>query len=117
MDVSATTKYVRMSASKARDLARRLRGLAVGEALQVVELSARKGGRNLHKTLKSAIANAENNSDLSVNDLTVKEAVVDEGPVLKRYWPRARGAASPIFKRTCHMRVVLTDGKSEEETA
>ena len=111
MDVSATTKFVRISPTKVRDLAHKMQGLPVGDALQVVSLNARKGAFHLTKTLKSAIANAENNADLDVNDLVVKEAVVNEGPRLKRYWPRARGMVSPIRKRMCHIKVVLTDDK------
>jgi large subunit ribosomal protein L22 len=61
------------------------------------------------KTLKSAIANAENNNSLNAADLVVKEAVVGEGPTLKRFQPKARGSAGPIRKRTSHIKVVLTD--------
>ena len=86
-----------------------MRGLHVAEALKVAELSERKGAFLLGKTLKSAIANAENNAKLEVNSLRVKEVVVDNGPMLKRYRPRARGTASRILKRTCHIKVVLTD--------
>jgi large subunit ribosomal protein L22 len=110
MDVSATTKFVRISPTKVRDLSRQMQGLPVGDALRVVSLSARKGAFHLTKTLKSAIANAENNADLEVDNLIVKTAVVDEGPRLKRHWPRARGMVSPVIKRMCHIKVVLTDG-------
>ena len=115
MDVLALTKYVRMSPLKARGLARRVQGLPAGEALSVTELTPGKAARMIGKTLKSAIANAENNADLSVDELTVKTAVVEEGPRLKRYWPRARGGASPILKRTSHVRIVLTDGREEDK--
>ena len=114
MDVTAITKFARISPTKVRDLARDMQGLPVGDALQVVALNARKGAFLLTKTLKSAIANAENNADLEVDALRVKEAVVDDGPRLKRHWPRARGMVSPIKKRMCHIKVVLTDGKDDE---
>ena len=114
MDVEARTKYVRLSPLKARDLAREVSGRTVGEALQITEFSARKAAAIIGKTLKSAIANAENNAKLSVNDLRVKSAVIEEGPRMKRYWPRARGSVSHILKRMCHVRIVLTDGKEEE---
>jgi large subunit ribosomal protein L22 len=114
MDVAATTKYARVSSTKVRDLARRMAGLPVSEALQIAEFNERKGARLLGKTLKSAIANAENNAKLSVNDLRVKVAVVEEGPGMRRYWARARGMVSPVRKRTCHVRIVLTDGKEEQ---
>jgi large subunit ribosomal protein L22 len=113
MDVQATAKYVRLSPSKARDLARKVAGISAAEALQITTFSPRKAAGVIGKTLKSAIANAENNANLSVEDLKVKEAVVMPGPSLKRHWPRARGAVSPIIKRTCHIRIVLTDGKEE----
>lgn len=109
MDIEATTKGVRLSASKARDIARRLCGLKVEQALQATAVSERKAAFHIGKTLKSAIANAENNADLDVDGLWVKSAVIDEGPVMRRYWPRARGMVSPIQKRSCHIKIVLTD--------
>ncbi|MBM4143104.1 MAG: 50S ribosomal protein L22 [Lentisphaerae bacterium] len=109
MEVVATTKYARIAPGKLRDLARRITGLSVNEALQVTGFNPRKGAFLLGKTLKSAVANAENNAKLSVDALRVKEAVVDEGPALKRYWPRARGMVSHIRRRTSHIRVTLTD--------
>ncbi|MDA0321994.1 MAG: 50S ribosomal protein L22 [Verrucomicrobia bacterium] len=118
MDVTAITKFVRLSSTKARDLARRIQGMSVAEALKVVDFSERKGATVLGKTLKSAIANAENNSTLSAYDLVVKLAVVDQGPSTRRYWSRARGMVRPIMRRSSHVRVILSDGKepvSEEE--
>lgn len=111
MEVMAVTKRVRLSATKARDLARRLKGMTVAQALCLTTLNERKGAFEIGKTLKSAVANAEHNARLSVDDLWVKEASIDEGPAMKRYWPRARGMARPIKKRTCHITVVLTDGQ------
>ncbi len=111
MEVKAISKYVRMSPSKARDLARRLTGMRVAEALRVTTVGERKAANEIGKTLKSAIANAENNADLSADDLLVKEALVDEGPRMKRFWPRARGMVRRIEKKMCHVRIVLTDGK------
>ena len=110
MDVAATEKHIRMSARKARDLARRMRGMPVAEALKITEFNARKGAFYLGKALKSAIANAENNAKLQVDTLKVKEAIVSEGTQLRRFWARARGSVSPVRKRTCHVKVVLTDG-------
>ncbi len=110
MDVEARTKYVRLSPSKARGLARKVSGLTTAEALRLTDFSARKAGGQIAKTLKSAIANAENNARLSADELRVKEVTVEEGPKMKRFWPRARGGVSPVIKRTCHIRIVLTDG-------
>jgi large subunit ribosomal protein L22 len=79
MEVQAVTKFARLSPTKARDLARKVQGLPVADALQVTDFSARKAAALIGKTLKSAIANAENNAKLAVDELTVKEAVVEEG--------------------------------------
>jgi large subunit ribosomal protein L22 len=111
MEIVAKAKFVRLTPSKARDLARAIRGRPVPEALGIVEQSERKAAFWLAKTLKSAIANAENNAKLSAEKLFVSRAIVDNGPVLRRFWPRARGSASPIAKKTSHVRIVLTDVK------
>ena len=111
MEVTATAKFVRLSASKVRALATKVKGQTVAEALRVLDINSRKGAFHLGKVLRSAIANAENNDKLSVDDLKIKDAVVDNGPMQKRFWSRARGSVSKILKRTCHITVVLTDGK------
>ncbi|MDI6774729.1 MAG: 50S ribosomal protein L22 [Verrucomicrobiota bacterium] len=115
MEVKATSRFVKMPPSKARALARKIAGLPVAEALKIVDFTASKAGLTIGKTLKSALANAKTNAKLPVDDLMVKKAVVDEGPRLKRYWPRARGSASPILKRMCHIAVVLTDDQKGEK--
>ena len=113
MEVKAITKYVRLSASKARDLTRAIQGRSVGEAIALTAGNRRKAAFQVAKTLKSAIANAENNAKLSVDKLFVKEAVAEEGPRMKRYWPRSRGMVSHIQRRLCHIRIILSDGKQE----
>lgn len=115
MDVKAITKYVRMSPLKARGLARRVQGLPIDEALKITGFTAGKAARVIDKTLKSAIANAENNASLPVEDLKVKLAVIEDGPRLRRFWARARGGVSRIQRRTSHVRIVLTDGVEESE--
>lgn len=109
MEVKAVTKYVRMSPRKARDMARAIQGLPVAEALKIVQFSERKAADQLGKTIRSAVANAENNAKLSADDLKVKQATIGEGPAMKRYWARSRGMVSRIRKRTSHITVVLTD--------
>ena len=109
MEVTAKTKYVRLAASKARGLVKSMRGLPVNEALRIAATSDKKAAVVIGKTLKSAIANAENNAKLSVDELRVKEAVVDEGPSSRRYWPRSRGMVRHIVRRSCHVKIVLTD--------
>lgn len=109
MEIKATTRYIRMSPTKARDLARAIQGLPVSQALAVTEFNARKAAFQIGKTLKSAIANAENNNGLSADDLYVRTAIVEDGPTLKRFQPKARGMAGRILKRTSHIKITLTD--------
>ena len=111
MEIKAVSKYVRMTPTKARDLTRAITGKSVGEALRVVELNKRKTAVCIGKTLKSAIANAENNAELSADKLYVAQAMVENGPTIPRYWPRARGSAGPVRKKTAHVRITLTDEK------
>ena len=111
MEIKAVSKYVRMAPTKARDLTRAITGKSVAEALRTVELNKRKAAVCLGKTLKSALANAENNAELSADKLWVAKAVIENGPTFPRYWPRARGSATPIRKKTSHIRVTLTDEK------
>ena len=115
MEIKAVSKYVRLAPTKVRDLTRAITGKSVGEALRVVELNKRKGALALGKTLKSAIANAENNAELSADKLYVAQAVVENGPTIPRYWPRSRGSASPVRKKMSHIRVTLTDEKPSKK--
>ena len=109
MEVSSHYRYARISPLKARDVAREIQGMPVSAALDILSFTPRKAAHLIGKTLKSALANAENNHELAVDCLVVKEAVVNSGPVFKRYKPRARGSAGPIRKRTSHISIVLTD--------
>ncbi len=109
MEVRSLHRYARISPHKARDVAREIQGMPVSVALDVLSFTPRKAAHLIGKTLKSALANAENNHELPVDGLVVKEAVVDVGPTLKRFKPRARGSAGPIRKRTSHISIVLTD--------
>jgi len=111
MQKQAITKYIRISAFKAREVTRLIQGKSVSEALAFLAVCPRKGATEVEKTLRSAIANAENDQENPVgrDDLTVKEAVVGEGPTMKRYRPKARGQAGRIRKRTSHVRVVVSD--------
>src|ERR1700730_13831387 len=115
MQVTSTYKYARISAFKAREVTREIQGHSASEALDLLAFSPKKAAGLVKKTLKSAIANAENNAELKVDTLLVKEAVVGEGPTFKRFRARARGGASPLRKRTSHIRIVLTDEFVPEE--
>jgi large subunit ribosomal protein L22 len=117
MDVKATMKFVRISPTKARDLARKIQGMPVADALNAMQFTRRKAATLILKTLKSAVANAENNAKLSAENLRVKEAVVENGPTMKRFRPRARGGASRILKRSSHIRIVLADNEVPTDAA
>jgi len=109
MEVRSTYKYAKISAFKVREVTRAIQGLPVSAALDLVAFSPKKAAGLINKTLKSAVANAENNANLRVDGLVVKEATVGEGPTMKRMMPRARGSGSRILKRTSHIRIILTD--------
>ena len=117
MDVTSITRNVRLSAQKGRPLARAVQGLTVAQAMQVTAFSPQKAAFHMGKTLKAALANARANAELDVDALRVKLAVFDEGPRLRRHWARARGSASPIARRLCHVKVVLTDGREAKDRA
>jgi large subunit ribosomal protein L22 len=109
MQIKAIYRGARISAFKCREVTREIQGLPVTAALDILTFTPRKAARLVEKTLKSAIANAENNNDLRADRLTVQEAVVGEGTTIKRFQPKARGSAGPIRKRTSHIRIILTD--------
>jgi large subunit ribosomal protein L22 len=103
----AMARDIRMSASKARQVVDLIRGLDVASADEVLRFSERDAAIVVRKVLRSAIANAEHNDDQIPEDLFVAAAFVDEGKTLKRMRPRARGRASRIMKRTCHITVIV----------
>jgi len=109
MEIRSTYKYARISPFKVREVTREIQGLRVSAALDLLAFTPKKAASLIGKTLKSAIANAENNANLKPDGLVVKEATVGEGPTLKRIMARARGSASRILKRTSHIRIVLSD--------
>jgi large subunit ribosomal protein L22 len=113
MEVQALTRYARMSPKKVREVARTIQGRKATEAVDYLMLVPRKSARLIAKTLKSAIANAENNNNLSADSLTVKFALIENGPVLKRFKAAARGSAAPRRKKMSHIRIVLTDGETQ----
>ena len=106
--VRAEVKYVRSSAYKAREILNLIRGLPVARALEVLELAERDIARVVLKCLESAIANAEHNNQIPADDLFVSACFADEGPTLKRWRPRARGRATRIRKRTCHITIIVS---------
>jgi large subunit ribosomal protein L22 len=116
MQVHAIHKNIHMSAQKMREVVRQIQGLPAHEAVAVLGFVPRKGARFVAKTLKSAIANAEDlkshkkeYSEMNTDRLIVKEAVAQTASTLRRFTPKARGSAGPILKRNCHIKITLSD--------
>lgn len=109
MEVQAITRNVRMSAQKMREVVRQIQGLPAQRATAILSVVPRKSARVVAKTLRSAIANAENNNGLKIENLFVKLAVAGTATSLKRFSPKARGSAGPIIKRSCHVKIVVSD--------
>ena len=107
MEVKAVYKNARISAKKMRDVAAAVQGMSVSQATDVLSSTPKKGAYLLNKTLKAAVANAENNNGLSADELVLKSVMVDEGPTFRRTMARARGSANMIRKRTSHITVIL----------
>jgi large subunit ribosomal protein L22 len=110
MEVQAITRNARMSPKKMREVVCLIQGRKAPEAVEYLALIPRKSARLIAKTLKSAIANAENNANLSADNLVVKSARIEMGPVLKRFKAAARGSAAPRRKKMSHICIVLSDG-------
>ncbi len=109
MQIKSIYRGARISAFKCREVTREIQGLPVAAALDILAFTPKKAASLVAKTLKSAVANAENNNNLRADRLVVQEATVGEGPTFKRFQPKARGSAGPIRKRTSHIRIILTD--------
>lgn len=109
MEVKAITRNAPMSAQKMREMVRQVQGMRAVDAAAVLAAVPRKSARLVAKTLKSAMANAENNHNLKPDALWIKEAVAGTATPLKRYVAKARGSAGPVLKRRCHIRIVLSD--------
>ncbi len=115
VQVRAEAKWVRLSARKARVVLAHIRGRSVPEARTVLAFTQRAAANEIEKVLKSAVANAEANHGLIGDELVVAATYADEGPTLKRWKPRARGRADRIFKRTCHITIVLGEDPKAEQ--
>ena len=109
MEVSAKLSTARLSAQKARLVADQIRGKGVEEALELLTYSPKKGAAIIKKVLNSAIANAEHNEGVDIDELKVSSIYVDEAMTLKRLMPRAKGRADRILKRSCHITVKVAD--------
>ena len=114
MEILAITRYPRISAQKAQEVAREIQGLSAARALETLQFTPRKGARLLEKTLRAAVANAHeynrhHNEKIGVDRLVVKEARVGRGPQIARFKAAARGRAAPRLRRSSHIRIVLSD--------
>ncbi|MGN6255308.1 MAG: 50S ribosomal protein L22 [Solirubrobacterales bacterium] len=106
--VKASARYVRVAPRKARLIADQVRGMHIESARALLQFSPRGAAHPIHKLIDSAAANAENNHELIGDEMRIASITVDEGPTLRRFRPRAMGRATPINKRTSHIRVALT---------
>lgn len=109
MEAIAKHNGARISAQKVRLVADQIRGKSVGEALNILAFSTKKGAHLVKKVLESAIANAEHNNGADIDELRVSTVFVDEGMTMKRIRPRAKGRADRILKRSCHITVKVAD--------
>jgi len=115
MQVQAIARNIKMSAQKMREMVRQIQGMPAVKAQAVLAVVPRKSARFVAKTLKSAIANAEDQAryqkiaDFHAEDLIVRSAVAGTAATIKRFTPKARGSAGPILKRSCHIKIVLSD--------
>ncbi|MFC3023265.1 50S ribosomal protein L22 [Vibrio zhugei] len=109
MEALAKHNFARISPQKARLVADLIRGKSVDQALETLTFSNKKAAELVKKVLESAIANAEHNEGADIDDLRVAKIFVDEGPIMKRIMPRAKGRADRILKRSSHITVVVAD--------
>ena len=115
VQVKAEGRWIRLSARKARVVLEHIRGRSVPEARTILAFTQRAAAHEIEKVLRSAVANAEANHGLIGDELVVAATYADEGPTLKRWRPRARGRVNRIFKRTCHITIVLGEDPKAEQ--
>jgi large subunit ribosomal protein L22 len=113
MQTTATLRGIRLSAQKGRLVADQIRGMPVAKAIDLLAFSPKKGARIIKKVLESAIANAEHNDGADIDELKVTTIYVDKADTLKRMTPRAKGRGNVIGKQSCHIHIVVGDGKGK----
>ena len=113
MEVKAVTKYVRISPRKVRSLVSAVKGKPVEKALNTLKFMPLKAAGIVEKTMRSAVANADQYSDIDVDNLVVLNIIADQGPTLKRFRARARGRGTRILKPTSHITVILAEQPSK----
>ena len=109
MEAKAVAKYVRIAPRKVRVVMDLIRGKMVADAFAILKFTPKVGAEAIEKVLKSAVANAENNFDMNVDNLYVSTCFVDQGPTMKRIHPRSRGQAFKILKRSSHITVAVEE--------
>ena len=109
MEAKAVAKYVRIAPRKVRVVMDLIRGKSVADAFAILKFTPKVGAEAIEKVLKSAVANAENNFDMNVDNLYVSSCFVDQGPTMKRIHPRSRGQAFKILKRSSHITVAVEE--------
>jgi len=111
MEVKATAKYMRISAQKVRKIVDGIKGKPAEMGLNALKFMPQKSAGIVHKILRSAIANADQNAELDVDSLVIKNIIFDEGPKVKRFRARARGRGCIILKRTDNIKTIHAEGK------
>ena len=114
MEAKAVEKFIRISPRKLRYVADAIRTKRVDDAVDLLTFTTKKAALIIKKAVQSAVANATENHKMNEDDLIVEKIFINEGPILKRFRPRARGRATRIRKRTSHLTVIVSDGKEEE---
>ena len=109
MEAKAIAKYIRIAPRKLRIVINLIRGKSVGEAFAILKFTPKVGSEVIEKVLRSAVANAEHNFDMNVDNLIVSYCAVDQGPTMKRIHPRSRGQAFKILKRSSHVTVAVKE--------
>ena len=109
MEVNATAKYIRIAPRKLRIVMNLIRGKNVSDAFAILKFTPKVGSEVVEKVLRSAVANAEHNNDMNVDNLIVSSCYVNQGPTLKRIHPRSRGQAFKISKHSSHVTVCVSE--------
>jgi large subunit ribosomal protein L22 len=109
MEVKAVAKYVRISPQKVRKLVDAIKGKPVETGLNILKFMPLKAARIVEKIVRSAVANADQNPDINIDTLIIRNVIANQGPTLKRYRARARGRGSRILKPTSHITVILAE--------
>ena len=109
MEAKAVARYIRVSPRKTRIVAKNVVGRPVEDAMNILKFTPQKGAAIIRDVMRSALANAEQQSGVNVDALVVKQVIVNEGPTWKRFMPRAQGRATNIMKRTSHITVILAE--------